>query len=394
MSRFSVATPLGMFCVVALATAGCRVYDTQLVQKGLSVGVGSAGSSAHVDTVSVADTTDAGAAPRVLPVCGNGRLDDAERCDVAIAQDAPGACPDDCAQEGCFMRHLEGTRCGARCVATEITEPIADDGCCPNGATPATDSDCSPTCGNGKLDGSETCDPPERCPEQAGCKTELTCMSARYTGSRETCSARCELLPIVTCAGGDGCCPPGCTQREDGDCPVGDRKPPRATGAATGASGAAGMGPSAGAGPQASAGSTADPSCTGDCQTEPSATRCLQVHSAGVSCQACDCAYCADQFLKCEDLGSDADKTACQNLIQCATRNRCSGLDCYCGAASASVCASGFANGPCAWEVRQVAGAFDIISIFLQAAAAEGPLPFAASALACRGQHCRRACGL
>ena len=396
MSKFFVVTQLATLGAVALATASCRVYDTELVDRVLS-GVASAGKGARSDMVSGAPASDAGApaAARALPACGNGRLDDAERCDVAIAEGEPGACPDGCAQEGCFARHLEGTRCGARCVAVEITEPRMGDGCCPGGATPDTDSDCSPTCGNGKLDGSETCDPQDQCPAPNACKTELACMAARYTGSRYTCSARCELIPILACAAGDGCCPSGCTPQDDDDCMLSVRKPQIST--AGGGAGMAGSGPRAGAvspPPSAAGAGTADPgTCTGDCQTESSALRCLELHSAG-PCQACDCAYCADQFLKCDDLANETDRSACQALLQCATRNRCSGLDCYCGSANVSVCASGFAGGPCAREVRTVAGTFDVIDIFLQATAADGPLPFAANALACRAQHCKRTCGL
>lgn len=404
MSKFLVVTPLGTLCAAALATAGCRVYDTELVDKTLSVVVASAGtgSRGQSDTVAAPPSSEAGAPAiaRALPACGNGRLDEAERCDVAIPQTQPGACPDGCAQEGCFARHLEGTRCGARCVAAEITESKAGDGCCPSGATPETDSDCSPSCGNGRRDGAETCDPQEQCPVPSACKTELACMAARYTGSPDTCSARCELIPIVACTDGDGCCPSGCTQQGDDDCVAIAVGMPQIS-AVSGAAGMSGSGAYAGASspPPSAAGSSAPPgtsdsgTCTGDCQTDSSARRCLELHSAG-TCQACDCAYCSDQFLKCEDLTNEMDKSACLALLQCATRNRCTGLDCYCGGTSVSVCASGFANGPCAWEVRSVAGAYDVVSIFQMASAVDGPLQFATNALACRSQHCKRACSL
>ena len=45
--------------------------------------------------------------------------------------------------------------------------PISGDGCCPPGATNATDNDCPPSCGNGVVERGETCDRgscPTTCP--------------------------------------------------------------------------------------------------------------------------------------------------------------------------------------------------------------------------------------
>jgi hypothetical protein len=402
VSRLSVVTPLCVLCAIALMDAGCRVYDTELLQNRAVIGLSTAGTPARTDAVSLAAASDAAAAmlERALPVCGNGRVDEAERCDVAIAQGQPGACPDGCnAHDGCFAERLDGRRCGARCVAKEITQAIADDGCCPNGATPETDSDCSATCGNSLLESGETCDPPQRCPELGSCRTELTCMSARFTGAPATCSARCELVPIVSCVNGDHCCPSGCTSQEDDDCIAGVRRPATATqqtpGAASGAS-SAGAAANAAGSVAVDAGVPAElprPGCTDDCDADSSMTRCTEVHAAG-ACEVCDCAYCADQVVDCEAQASESARDACRALLQCATKNSCAGLDCYCGSYATNACASGWSNGPCMAEVRKVAGTSDAISIFLQAFSGEGPLLYAANALSCRGQHCRRACGL
>jgi hypothetical protein len=55
---------------------------------------------------------------------------------------------------------------------------------------------------------------------------------------------------------------------------------------------------------------------------------------------------------------------------------------------------SGFASGPCASEVRALAGAADIIGVFLQPTMDAGPLATGVTALDCRAEHCRRACNL
>lgn len=402
VSRRTVVTPLNILCVVAMLDAGCRVYDTELVQHRAAVVLSIAGSSARADAVSAAAVSDAAVADSVerpLPACGNGRVDELERCDVAIAAGEPGACPDGCEMRaGCFQEQLEGRRCAARCEPREITQAIPNDGCCPSGATPETDNDCSATCGNGRVENGETCDPPGACPQQSTCRTELTCMSARFTGAPDTCSARCELVPIVSCVNGDHCCPSGCSEQEDDDCPVGVRRPTSATQPASGASSGsmgAGAAGSAAADAAVSAEPMVPPTCTEDCDAASSMARCTQVHADGAgACEVCDCAYCADPFLACEAQESEGARDACRSLIQCAARTKCSGLDCYCGAFAVNVCASGFANGPCMGEVRKAAGSNDAISIFVQAFSGDGPLLPAANALSCRSQHCKRACGL
>ena len=395
VSRFIAVTSLDLLCVAVLVTAaGCRVYDSELVQHRTAIVLGEAGSPARTDGVAQASASDA-AVPasleRALPACGNGRVDELERCDVAIAQGEPGACPDGCdARDGCFVERLEGRRCGARCEPVEIKQAIPGDGCCPSGATPETDSDCSATCGNARVESGETCDPSERCPQPSACRTELTCMSARFTGAPVTCSARCELVPIVSCVNGDRCCPSGCSPQEDDDCGATVRKPAAATqqtpGSASSTSGA-------GAAGSAAAGAGADKPCTQDCGPDSPMPRCSDTHSDG-ACEACDCAYCADEVVDCELQESESARTACRDLLACATAKRCSGLDCYCGAFAANVCLTGWANGPCMPEVRKAAGSNDAVNIFVQAFSGEGPLVPAAKALSCRGQHCRRACGL
>ena len=72
------------------------------------------------------------------------------------------------------------------------------------------------TCGNGRMDPGETCDPPSSCPTacpQVGCETY------ELQGSASTCNAVCVLKGTqTTCVSGDSCCPSGCTGAQDSDC--------------------------------------------------------------------------------------------------------------------------------------------------------------------------------
>lgn len=70
------------------------------------------------------------------------------------------------------------------------------------------------TCGNGRLDGTETCD--GDCPEE--CFDADLCTLDTYGGSPATCDVTCTSTPKVTCVPNDGCCPPGCQQGNDKDC--------------------------------------------------------------------------------------------------------------------------------------------------------------------------------
>jgi len=70
--------------------------------------------------------------------CGNGVLETGELCD--------GNCPTACFNSNpCVEVSLEGdpSTCNSECVVTENTTCGANDGCCPQGCSEATDSDCS-----------------------------------------------------------------------------------------------------------------------------------------------------------------------------------------------------------------------------------------------------------
>jgi cysteine-rich repeat protein len=156
------------------------------------------------------------------PGCGNGVLDAGEQCDTGISGGA-GACPTACDDGMACTTDLlrNGGTCQAVCGAQPITMPVDGDGCCPPGATPATDSDCVPGCGDGVVDPGETCDTaipsgPGRCP--AACSDGMACTRDVLVDAG-TCTASCVFPPITMPANGDGCCPAGADSTNDSDCP-------------------------------------------------------------------------------------------------------------------------------------------------------------------------------
>jgi MYXO-CTERM domain-containing protein len=106
--------------------------------------------------------------------------------------------------------------CNVACGHTAISTCAGGDGCCPAGCGPASDSDCSQTCGNGTIEPGETCDPPRTCP--VSCDDNDACTVDAETGSAENCNAACSHASVVSCDAGDGCCPAGCTEATDADC--------------------------------------------------------------------------------------------------------------------------------------------------------------------------------
>ena len=145
--------------------------------------------------------------------CGNGSLEPGELCDPLAS------CPQSCPRQGCTILGLQGGgSCLARCMETgQQTTCAGADGCCPAGCNAANDSDCAIQCGNGVLEGMETCDPlsscPARCPAQ-GCRL-------RRLVNAGSCNAACIDDGIETiCQAGDGCCPVTCNNTNDSDCPV------------------------------------------------------------------------------------------------------------------------------------------------------------------------------
>lgn len=157
------------------------------------------------------------------PTCDNGVVESGETCDTGIAAGSAGACPTTCDDKvACTIDVLTGSGCGAACGHTSITACAAkSDGCCPAGCNANTDSDCTPTCGNGVAESGETCDTaiaaglPGACPTT--CNDDLACTIDTFVGG--TCGLSCSNAAITACTQkSDGCCPAGCNANTDVDC--------------------------------------------------------------------------------------------------------------------------------------------------------------------------------
>ncbi|MET0390509.1 MAG: hypothetical protein ABW321_31345, partial [Polyangiales bacterium] len=364
MSPRPARAPLNILCVLMLADAGCRVYDTDLVEgaRQLPSIDGQVVQTGTAAAVSGSETEQTEAPPPA--VCGNGIVDDIEHCDIAIPRGQPGACPESCSgHDGCFKQTLAGQRCGAHCEEVEVTDVHDDDDCCPMQASLQTDNDCSATCGNGMLEAGERCDPSDSCPTQETCppESDVACMTQRYTGSPALCSARCDLHKIDSCTHGDGCCPTGCKPDDDDDCTE-PTTVARGTPAPRGDAGT----------PDSCEGEM----CPGSAEPDGEPLACSSEHAGG-RCEACDCAYCSNEALACLTGPRVNANAQCAALLTCATERHCSGIDCYCGTSDLASCQT-LPLGPCAEEIRNVAGSRQLLMLYAEAANTETPLGRAA----------------
>lgn len=164
-----------------------------------------------------------------MAMCGNMLVEPGETCDTGITTGA-GSCPATC-DDGiaCSTDTTTGVACTIACTNTPITTPANGDGCCPMGATMATDNDCTAGCGDGVVVSPETCDTgiatgAGSCPTMASCGDGMACTADMLVGAG-TCTAACMNTPITMPIAGDGCCPTGATIATDTDCAArcGDR---------------------------------------------------------------------------------------------------------------------------------------------------------------------------
>ncbi|MES1158107.1 MAG: hypothetical protein ABUL67_03305 [Haliangium ochraceum] len=154
--------------------------------------------------------------------CGNGILEPGEACDRGITAGHADACAASCADaDACTVDSARGNpeSCSRACSHARITACAGGDGCCPAGCSAQNDNDCSPECGDGHVQATETCDPTSTCPTSCPSDGD-SCTIDQLVGSAATCNAACAHVPILRCSGAqrDGCCPTDCGTASDSDC--------------------------------------------------------------------------------------------------------------------------------------------------------------------------------
>jgi hypothetical protein len=241
------------------------------------------------------------------PRCGNGVLEAGETCDPSSEMPCSADCDDadDCTQD---ERTGSEEDCTVVCSHAAITSLIAGDMCCPDGANNTTDADCSPLCGNGTIEGGETCDPPGSCP--ASCDDNDACTADVSSGAPQNCNVVCSSTPITAPFNGDGCCPPGANSTNDSDC-----QPLCGNGVVE-------------AGEQCEGGGT---SCTPSC-TFTNRGQCLALLGSlperglgADNCSQCACSRCSTSMLDCYMNGDAQRDQFCRPVPECALDKGCVG---------------------------------------------------------------------
>lgn len=373
-------TLLAVMCAPA-----CSVYDPEqlVTQKPGAVQTPATDSGAPPPTVEALRHDGGGDPPgpdEVPPPvktdttrCGDGLVTGNETCDISLAQDEPGACPKDCPplmENPCAQRALNGSGCQLECVVLELVCQ-GGDRCCPGKCTQDNDPDCSPSCGDSIVQESrgETCEKVgENAPcitDPAACDDKEVCTTDELTGSKDHCNSACTHTKITTPKAGDGCCPEGANAGTDGDCkPRCGNNVREADEQCDGGAG-----------------------CDANCKTisTPEQTRCLS--TATSDCEKCACMNCTATELSCRMGDNARSNMLCTSVIECAKKNDCLGVPCYCGP---GLC--GLPYGPCKAEIEAAAGSTDWGMINQRFNDPMSALFKANAADQCRALQCRSTC--
>ncbi len=363
------------------------------------------------------------------PVCGDGIVEFPEECDTAIPAGQQGACPTSCTTtDPCNPSTLTNAgTCTAACVNTPITQCKGGDGCCPDGCNILSDTDCPAACGDGVVTAPETCDKaipagqPGACPTT--CDDGIACTKDTMTGSADQCNVVCSHQAITQCINDDGCCPAGCSIKNDNDCSTrcGDDvvstgetcDPPSScptscddgnkctTDTMTGSAATCNVTCSHQAITQCISGDGCCPAgcnnkndsdCTPVCGNgvveageqcdPPNGTTCSATCTVEsicgappTDCFACECHDCSWSMNACiNGPGVAASGPAagtpkaklCTNLVQCVQASKCIGAQCLCGTVSFCDCMHGKGTGPCKAQIIAAAETTDPFLITLR----------------------------
>jgi len=303
------------------------------------------------------------------PVCGDGKTEGDELCDTSCPLEVTCAVVD-----ACLVATYSGSpeTCDARCEVSERSACEDGDGCCPAGCDRSQDDDCSPSCGDGIVDtgSGESCEPgssSDPCP--SSCDDGVACTGDVMSGSEENCNVRCSHPAITEAIDSDGCCLAGENANTDNDCAPqcgNDVVEP---------------------GEQCEGGAN----CDADCQLDEVGL-CKSLRDSS-SCDQCLCTSCVSEVLACQNTGNAADDAKCDAVVDCGVANSCSGIDCYCGAASALACATAPA-GACIAEIETAAGSDSPVTIVSLFMSTDNPVGRAAAVGSCSQTSCATPCGL
>lgn len=389
----------GLHIACFIAANSCSVYDDELIarERQAATALGAGRDSGPADDErsdaepasegtpgatqrSASNASDGGgrqAPASPIPVdrtaCGDGRVSGPEKCDTAIHERTPGACPVDCpALKDCAPRELNGSGCQAECVLLELV-CAGGDGCCPGKCNASNDADCSGSCGDGIIDANtgETCEPETNMPcaqTEAECDDGDPCSIDALQGSAKNCNAVCTNTLRAESLNADGCCSDQANANVDSDCQPscgnGVREPGEECDGETG--------------------------CDVSCRPMMTAEQrtCLE-RLGDDDCAKCSCTNCTERFLACHAGMDPRANELCGAVLRCSRANECFGDACYCG--DSCVDARG-PDGACRSEIEAAANASDPLLVLLARTDPASTLGRAYYADECRVQQCGDVC--